>query len=83
MTEDAPTLSDGNFDILAFWRSLDSALLLQIQTEIGRTVGAGDFVLQIDQVEYWTVMNENEVDVVADNRLACRDRRTMKLAAYS
>lgn len=48
--------------------------ILQIQIEISRTVGAGDFVLQIDQVEYCTMMNENGVSVVVDNRLACRDQ---------
>jgi hypothetical protein len=46
--------------------------ILQIQIEISRAAGAGGFVLQIDQVEYWTVMNENGVSIFADNRLACR-----------
>jgi hypothetical protein len=48
--------------------------ILQIQIEISHTVGAGDFVLQIDQVEYWIAMDENAGSIVADNRLACRDQ---------
>lgn len=42
-------------------------IVLQTEVEINRTAGAGDFVLQIDQVEYWIAMNE---------------RRTLRLAAY-
>lgn len=48
--------------------------ILRIQIEVSRTIGAGDFALQIDQVEYWAMMKENGVNVIADNRLACRDQ---------
>ena len=52
--------------------------VLQIQIEISRAVGADGFVLQIDQVEYWIVMNENVVGIVADNRMACRDQKDVE-----
>lgn len=48
--------------------------ILQIQIEISRAADAGGFVLQIDQVEYWAMMNENGISIVADNRLAYRDQ---------
>ena len=54
--------------------------ILQIQIEISRTAGGGDFMLQIDQVEFWIAMNENGYGVVADNRLACRDQKDVEVS---
>jgi hypothetical protein len=55
----------------------------QIQIEISHTAGAGagDFVLQIDQVEYWIAIDENAVSIVADNRLACRDQTDVEASS--
>ncbi|MEK9282688.1 hypothetical protein MTR72_24135 [Bradyrhizobium sp. ISRA442] len=50
-------------------------IILQIQVKNSRTAGAGNFVLQIDQVEYWIRMKENEISIAADNRSACRDQK--------
>ncbi|WP_156946930.1 hypothetical protein [Afipia birgiae] len=49
-------------------------IVLQIQVEISCTAGEGDFMLQIDQVEYWITMNKSGLSIVADNRLACHDQ---------